>query len=176
RAAALSGRDPGRGWGGRRAGGWDPRPGHRALGGRGEPARSPRLGGREVTLTDSQHSRREDDRAGAAESDATAGRADVGARIRNDIFPGRISPGTKLRQAALAERYAVSRSPIREALRSLEAEGLVESRKYSGSVVAPSPVDDAEDLFEIRTVLEAATAKRAAKRAAEFHAGDGPDE
>src|SRR5699024_12107010 len=57
-----------------------------------------------------------------------------------------------------------------------EAEGLVESRKYSGSVVPPSPVDDAEDLFEIRTVLEAATAKRAAKRAAEFHAGDGPDE
>lgn len=127
-------------------------------------------------MTDSQHSRREDDRAGAVESDATAGRADVGTRIRNDIIQGRIAPGTKLREVALAERYAVSRIPIREALRSLEAEGLVESHKYSGSVVAPSPVDDAEDLFEIRTVLEAATAKRAAKRAAEFHAGDGPDE
>src|SRR5699024_12478878 len=43
-------------------------------------------------------------------------------------------------------------------------------------VVATSPVDDDEDLYEIRTVSEAATAKRAAKRAAEFHAGDGPDE
>src|SRR5699024_4255237 len=50
----------------------------------------------------------------------------------------------------------------------------------SGSIVAPSPVEDAEDLFEIRTVLEAATARRAAKRAAELraelHTGDGPDE
>jgi DNA-binding GntR family transcriptional regulator len=127
-------------------------------------------------MTDSQHSRREGDRAGAVESDATAGRVDVGTRIRNDIIQGRIAPGAKLREVALAERYAVSRIPIREALRSLEAEGLVESRKYSGSVVAPSPVEDAEDLFEIRTVLEAATAKRAAKRAAEFHTGDRPDE
>src|SRR5699024_11156157 len=147
----------------------------RAIERRGEPARSPGLRGGEVTMTDSQHSRREDDRAGAVESDATAGRADVGTRIRNDIIQGRIAPGTKLREVARAERYAVSRIPIREALRSLEAEGLVEARKYSGSVVAPSPVDDAEDLFEIRTVLEAATAKRAANRAAEFHAGDGPD-
>src|SRR5699024_3920560 len=159
-------RDSGRGLGARPAGVCRPRSRQPAMGRRGDPARSPRLRGREVTMTDSQHSRREDDRAGAAESDATAGRADVGARIRNDIIQGRIAPGTKLREVALAERYAVSRIPIREALRSLEAEGLVESRKYSGSVVAPSPVDDAEDLFEIRTVLEAATAKRAAKRAA----------
>src|SRR5699024_8023981 len=142
-----------------------PRSRHRAIERRGEPARSPGLRGREVTMTDSQHSRREDDRAGAGESDATAGRADVGTRMRNGISQGRSAPGTKLPEVALAERYAGPRIPIREALRSLEAEPRVESRKYSGSVVPPSPVDDAEDLFEIRTVLEAATAKRAAKRA-----------
>lgn len=99
----------------------------------------------------------------------------VGARIRADIIGGRLEPGAKLRETALAEKYEVSRIPIREALRSLEAEGLVESRKYSGSVVAPSPIEDAEDLFEIRIVLEAATAKRAAKRAVALNATDVPD-
>ncbi|MCU4296423.1 GntR family transcriptional regulator [Brevibacterium permense] len=106
---------------------------------------------------------------------APSSSGDVGARIRADIIAGVHAPGTKLREVALAEQYEVSRIPIREALRSLEAEGLVESRKYSGSIVAPSPVEDAEDLFEIRIVLESATAKRAAKRAAELNASDTPD-
>ncbi|WP_453985073.1 GntR family transcriptional regulator [Brevibacterium casei] len=99
----------------------------------------------------------------------------VGARIRADIIAGNLEPGTKLRETALAEQYAVSRIPVREALRSLEAEGLVESRPYVGSVVAPSPIEDAEDLFEIRIVLEAATARRAAKRAAAQADGGEPD-
>src|SRR5699024_5667265 len=172
----------GRGLGARPAVMCHPRPGHRAAERRGEPARGPRLRGGEVTMAEPHDNRREAERTDpvGTDSEATAGRADVGIRIRNDIIQGRIAPGTKLREVALAERYAVSRIPIREALRSLEAEGLVESRKYSGSIVAPSPVEDAEDLFEIRTVLEAATARRAAKRAAELraelHTGDGPDE
>ena len=100
---------------------------------------------------------------------------DVAAQIRTDIIKGRLEPGAKLREVALAEHYEVSRIPIREALRALEADGLVESRKYSGSVVAPSPAEDAEDLFEIRIVLESATAKRAARRAAELSAGGDHD-
>lgn len=103
-------------------------------------------------------------------TDSNDGKPDVGTQIRTDIITGKLEPGTKLREVALAERYEVSRIPIREALRALEADGLVESRKYSGSVVAPSPVEDAEDLFEIRIVLESATAKRAARRAAEISA------
>ena len=99
----------------------------------------------------------------------------VGARIRSDIISGVLAPGTKLRETALAKQYAVSRIPVREALRSLEAEGLVESRPYVGSVVAPSPIEDAEDLFEIRIVLESATARRAAKRAAALADGEEPD-
>lgn len=110
-----------------------------------------------------------------AQPSGPSGSGGVGARIRADIISGAHAPGTKLREVALAEQYDVSRIPIREALRSLEAEGLVESRKYSGSIVAPSPVEDAEDLFEIRIVLESATAKRAAKRAAELNASDTPD-
>lgn len=108
-------------------------------------------------------------------TDSNDGKPDVGAQIRTDIITGKLEPGTKLREVALAERYEVSRIPIREALRALEADGLVESRKYSGSVVAPSPVEDAEDLFEIRIVLESATAKRAARRVAERTAGQDPD-
>ncbi|WP_209373952.1 GntR family transcriptional regulator [Brevibacterium renqingii] len=125
-------------------------------------------------MSGSQERAREVGRTRGPEPGAAAGRIDVSSRIRSDIIQGRIEPGTKLREVALAERYEVSRIPIREALRSLEAEGLVESRKYSGSIVAPSPVEDAEDLFEIRTVLEAATAKRAAKRASELIAGEAP--
>lgn len=101
--------------------------------------------------------------------------AAVGALLRHDIIAGVLPPGTKLREAALATHYAVSRIPIREALRALESEGLVESRPYVGSVVAPSPVDDAEDLFEIRNVLESATARKAAKRAAAQSSGGATD-
>ncbi|WP_167193269.1 GntR family transcriptional regulator [Brevibacterium pigmentatum] len=108
-------------------------------------------------------------------TDSNDGKPDVGTQIRTDIITGKLEPGSKLREVALAERYEVSRIPIREALRALEADGLVESRKYSGSVVAPSPVEDAEDLFEIRIVLESATAKRAARRVAERTAGQDPD-
>lgn len=113
--------------------------------------------------------------SGHAGTSATSSSVSVGAQIRNDIIKGIHPPGGKLREAALARQYAVSRIPIREALRSLEAEGLVESRPYSGSMVAPSPVEDAEDLFEIRIVLESATAKRSAKRAAEQRNSEVPD-
>lgn len=113
--------------------------------------------------------------SGHADTSTTSSSVSVGAQIRNDIIKGIHPPGGKLREAALAKQYAVSRIPIREALRSLEAEGLVESRPYSGSMVAPSPVEDAEDLFEIRIVLESATAKRAAKRAAEQRNREVPD-
>ncbi|SUW14241.1 L-lactate utilization operon repressor [Brevibacterium iodinum] len=108
-------------------------------------------------------------------ADSHDAQLDVAAQIRTDIIKGKLEPGTKLREVVLAERYEVSRIPIREALRALEADGLVESRKFSGSVVAPSPVEDAEDLFEIRIVLESATAKRAARRVAERTAGQDPD-
>lgn len=119
--------------------------------------------------------------AASAGSGAGAGSASgsstsiVSSRIRADIIGGVLPPGSKLRETSLAKQYEVSRIPVREALRSLEAEGLVESRPYTGSVVAPSPIDDAEDLFEIRIVLETATARRAAERAAAQSALGAPD-
>ncbi|WP_237715230.1 GntR family transcriptional regulator [Arthrobacter sp. TB 23] len=93
--------------------------------------------------------------------------------IRHDIIFGSLRPGTRVTEAALAAKYGVSRIPVREALRALEAEGFVDSRPYAGSTVSEIPVDDADDLFAVREALEAATARRAARRAlAQFSAGE----
>jgi len=86
---------------------------------------------------------------------------------------GVLQPGTRITEAALAERYGVSRVPVREALRGLEAEGFVESRPNVGSRVAEIPFDEADDLFAVREALEISTARRAAGRArARFSGGD----
>ncbi|NLS10305.1 GntR family transcriptional regulator [Nesterenkonia sp. MY13] len=92
--------------------------------------------------------------------------ARVAARIRADIISGGLEPGARLTEKLLAERYEVSRVPIREALRILSAEGLVTIRPYAGASVADRPDDDAADLFAIRIELEAATARRAGERCA----------
>jgi len=96
--------------------------------------------------------------------------------VRHDIIYGRLRPGTRITEASLAVHYGVSRVPVREALRALEAEGFVESRANVGSRVASIPVDDAEDLFDVREALEVGTARRAAKRAAALFALAAPPE
>ncbi|MBC7725311.1 MAG: GntR family transcriptional regulator [Burkholderiaceae bacterium] len=88
--------------------------------------------------------------------------------IRRDIILGVLQPGTRITEASLAERHGVSRMPVREALRGLESEGFVQSRANAGSTVAPIPIDDADDLFAVREAIEIATARRAARRAAEI--------
>ena len=95
--------------------------------------------------------------------------------IRRDIIFGVLAPGTRITEASLAAKYGSSRVPVREALRTLAAEGFVESRPYAGSTVANIPVDEAEDLFAVREVVESATARRAAERAARQLAAGAPD-
>ncbi|WP_371810817.1 GntR family transcriptional regulator [Frigoribacterium sp. CFBP 13707] len=94
--------------------------------------------------------------------------------VRADIVAGALQPGTRITEAALAERYGVSRVPVREALRGLEAEGFVESRPNVGSRVAEIPVDEADDLFAVREALEISTARRAAARARQLFTRDEP--
>lgn len=92
--------------------------------------------------------------------------------IRRDIIFGLLPPKTRITEASLAEKYGLSRVPVREALHALEAEGFVESTPFVGATVSAIPVDDAEDLFTVRTTLETATARRAALRAvSQFSAG-----
>lgn len=97
-------------------------------------------------------------------------------RIRADIISGDLASGTRLTEELLARRYEVSRMPIRESLRALAGEGLVEIRPYAGARVAPLPDDDAADLFAIRKELEAATARRAGERARRQFSQGGPDQ
>ncbi|WP_280262436.1 GntR family transcriptional regulator [Nocardia wallacei] len=84
--------------------------------------------------------------------------------LRDDIITGVFAPGQRLTEDALAERYGVSRVPVREALRTLQAEGFASSRPYAGVFVAELTEDEAADLLEIRAQLEPLCAARAAVR------------
>lgn len=82
-------------------------------------------------------------------------RADwVDARLRTDIITGALAPGERLVVGDLAVRYGVSPTPLREALRRLAAEGLVEWPPQRGARVASATRRDAEDLYELRLALE----------------------
>ena len=86
------------------------------------------------------------------------------AEVRGLILSGRAGPGTPLREQALASIVGVSRTPIREALRRLEAE-LYARRTASGRlVVADWNVGDIDDLFALRALLEGRAAARAVTR------------
>lgn len=75
-------------------------------------------------------------------------------QLRNAITSGSLRPGQRLQQADLAKRLGVSRMPIREALRTLEREGLVELQPYRGAVVANLSSDELREIYEIRIALE----------------------
>jgi DNA-binding GntR family transcriptional regulator len=64
-------------------------------------------------------------------------RDDVYSRLRDWIITGTLEPGEKLRDADLAEQLGVSRTPVREALRRLEDEGLIETKQNAWTRVAP---------------------------------------
>lgn len=91
--------------------------------------------------------------------------ADVYARIRRGIVEGRYAPGTRLVEQRLAEELAVSRTPVREAVRRLESEGLVIVERNRGAQVRPLSEPEISDLYEVRARLEAYAAELAAERA-----------
>ncbi|MEO7773210.1 MAG: GntR family transcriptional regulator [Steroidobacteraceae bacterium] len=85
--------------------------------------------------------------------------------VRNGILHGKYNAGMRLTENELARDAGVSRTPIREALRRLHVEGLVHFEPNYGAVVALFSIDDAAEMFELRSVLEAIGARRAAERA-----------
>ncbi|GHH88159.1 transcriptional regulator [Streptomyces sulfonofaciens] len=89
--------------------------------------------------------------------------------IRDDIVSGALERGGRLTEEVLARRYGVSRIPVREALRTLEAEGFVVTRRHAGACVAEPTEQEAADLLEIRALLEPLGAARAAQRRTEAH-------
>jgi DNA-binding GntR family transcriptional regulator len=84
--------------------------------------------------------------------------------LRRSILDGELAPGKRLRSDALATELAVSRTPVREALRKLEAEGLVDASR-SGLVVRALTEDDLTDISYIREALEGMAARLAAENA-----------
>jgi DNA-binding GntR family transcriptional regulator len=74
--------------------------------------------------------------------------------LRERILLGDLPEGTALRQAALAAELGVSRIPIREALRQLEAEGLVTFRPHVGAAVSSLSVPEIEEVFSLRALIE----------------------
>jgi DNA-binding GntR family transcriptional regulator len=89
--------------------------------------------------------------------------------IRDDIVSGVFERGSRLTEEQLARRYGVSRVPVREALRTLESEGFVTTRRHAGACVAEPTEQEAADLLEVRMLLEPLGAARAAKRRTEAH-------
>ncbi|MGE7993365.1 GntR family transcriptional regulator [Pseudomonas sp. NPDC089554] len=75
-------------------------------------------------------------------------------RLRSAILDGRLPPGTALRQETLAGLFGVSRMPVREALRQLEAQSLLKVVTHKGAVVAPLIGEDAVDTYALRVILE----------------------
>jgi len=86
------------------------------------------------------------------------------AQIRQAIVEGRYRPGQRLIEQRIAEEFALSRTPVREALRRLEAEGLVQSEPNRGAIVRDLTTDDLADLYDLRARLEAYAAELAAVR------------
>jgi DNA-binding GntR family transcriptional regulator len=76
-------------------------------------------------------------------------------RLREEVLSGHLSPGTRISQVQLARRYGMSRSPLREALRMLQREGLVEGALGKRSRVAPLSAPDLEQLYAMRIIVEA---------------------
>ncbi|MDX3381360.1 GntR family transcriptional regulator [Streptomyces niveiscabiei] len=87
------------------------------------------------------------------------------ATLRQDIIAGRLAPGDRLVERELAERFGVSRVPVREAVRALVAEGFVHFASARRAAVRGLTRDDVRELFELREALEVYAAGLAAARA-----------
>jgi DNA-binding GntR family transcriptional regulator len=75
-------------------------------------------------------------------------------QLRRDILDGTYAAGEQLRQDALAASFEVSRIPVREALFQLEAEGLVRIEPHKGAIVSAFSLDEIDDVFDLRVLLE----------------------
>lgn len=84
--------------------------------------------------------------------------------IRRAIAEGDFEPGSRLVEQRIGEMFDLSRTPVREALRALAADGLVTIERNRGAVVATMSENDIRDQYELRARLESLAAERAATR------------
>jgi DNA-binding GntR family transcriptional regulator len=86
------------------------------------------------------------------------------AELEEAIIDGRLPPGQRIHADELAEHFSVSRIPVREALRALQANGWLEIRPRRETLVPEQTTKDLQDLFEVRGLLDAQAASLAAER------------
>jgi DNA-binding GntR family transcriptional regulator len=94
-------------------------------------------------------------------------RQQVASNLRTAIIDGRFQPGERLKEGELCTWTGVSRTAVREALRQLEAEGIVDNIPNQGPVVARVSPDEARQHYEVRGMLEGLTARTAAEKICE---------
>lgn len=88
-------------------------------------------------------------------------------RLLDEIRSGALPPGSRLTETEIAERLKISRTPVREAIRRLEAEGLVNHMPRAGAAVRRLSYPEIMELYEMRVVLEGTAARLAARSASE---------
>ncbi|MDP1673468.1 MAG: GntR family transcriptional regulator [Burkholderiales bacterium] len=104
--------------------------------------------------------RRKDMQDGAGESRVERIRCE----LTREILAGRLAPGSRISEEVFSRQFGVSRTPIREALKHLSSEGLVELRPRQGAIVAQLTVSALVEMFELMALLEADCAALAARR------------
>ena len=88
-------------------------------------------------------------------------------RLFDAILKGEIQPGDRVREVEVSERLGLSRTPVRDALRRLETEGVIEHRPRQGAVIRSLGHSEVVELYEMRLVLEVTAAEMAAQHATE---------
>ncbi|MFN4058429.1 MAG: GntR family transcriptional regulator [Roseinatronobacter sp.] len=89
-------------------------------------------------------------------------------RLLDDIRSGQLAPGARLREVELAERLGISRTPVREAIRLLEVDGLVEHLPRQGASLRRLAYTEVMELYEMRAVLEGTAARLASRSASDL--------
>jgi DNA-binding GntR family transcriptional regulator len=97
-------------------------------------------------------------------SGATTKASQISERLREGIASGQIAQGTRLQQDELAARFSTSITPVREALRQLQAEGLLAWAPHRGMSVASPDLDQITSIYVMRRLVEPFAARHAAKR------------
>jgi DNA-binding GntR family transcriptional regulator len=99
-------------------------------------------------------------------------RSKVFNQLQNDILNGLYQPGESLIETKLSEEMGVSRTPIREAIRQLELEGLVQSIPNKGAIVKGISPQDIEDIYTIRMLIEGLAARWATEKITDMELGE----
>jgi DNA-binding GntR family transcriptional regulator len=91
--------------------------------------------------------------------------------IHRAILDGRLEPGSRLKEEELARELGISRTPVREALLMLQAEGLIVAEPNRGAVVRTHDADDLRDLYQLRALLEGYATRLAAAKMSDEEIG-----